>query len=46
MKNIDDFKLTKDVTVKQTRQSIKLNDDISKKKLIDFIKQRFANRYL
>jgi hypothetical protein len=46
MKNIDDFKLTNDVTVKETRQWITLKDDTSKKKLIDFIKHRFTNRYL
>ena len=46
MKNIDDFLLTKDVTVGQTRQWINNKDDNSKIKLINLIHHRFYNRYV
>ncbi|WP_417198927.1 hypothetical protein [Bizionia sp.] len=46
MKNIDDFLLTKDVTVGQTKQWINNKDADSKTKLIDLIHHRFYYRYV
>ena len=45
MKNIEDFLLTGDITVGQTRQWINNKDDISKNNLIRLINHRFHNRY-
>ena len=45
MKNIDDFLLTSNITVRQLRKWIKKVDDKSKEKIIDLIHHRFTNRY-
>lgn len=46
MKNIDDFKLTGDITVKEAREWIASKDESSKSNLIGLIDHRFTNRYL
>jgi len=46
MKNIDDFLLTKTVTVRQARQWMKDKDDHAKSKLGELIDHRFYNRYI
>lgn len=46
MKNIDDFKLTRNITVKEAREWIASKDESSKSKLISLIDHRFTNRYL
>lgn len=46
MKNIDDFKLTGDITVKEAREWIASKDESSKSNLIRLIDHRFTNRYL
>lgn len=46
MKNIDDFKLTGNITVKDAREWIASKDESSKSNLIRLIDHRFTNRYL
>lgn len=46
MKNIDDFKLTGNITVKEAREWIASKDESSKSNLIRLIDHRFTNRYL
>lgn len=46
MKNIDAFKLTRDITVKQAREWVVIKDENSKNNLISLIDHRFTNRYL
>jgi hypothetical protein len=45
MKNINDFELTKHVTVGQLKTWISKSDDASKRKIINLISHRFTNRY-
>lgn len=46
MKNIDEYQLTKNVTVGELKVWINLKDDESKQKIIDLIYHRFQNRYI
>jgi hypothetical protein len=46
MKNISDFLLTKNVTVRQAKQWIIDKDDSSKISLVNLIHHRFYNRYV
>lgn len=46
MKNINDFELTKDVTVGQARKWMANKDEASKYNLINLIHHRFTNRYV
>lgn len=46
MKNIEDFLLTGDITVGETRQWISNKNAVSKTNLINLINHRFHNRYI
>jgi len=46
MKDINDFLLTSNVTVGQTRKWMTNKDDDAKSKLIELVRHRFYNRYL
>lgn len=46
MKDINDFKLTKRVTVRDARTWMATADETSKSNLLELIKHRFINRYI
>ncbi|MFA5850959.1 MAG: hypothetical protein WC833_13895 [Bacteroidales bacterium] len=46
MKNINDFLLTRDITVGQARNWMKVKDEEAKKELVKLIHHRFVNRYV
>jgi hypothetical protein len=46
MKNVNDFLLTKGVTVGMARQWMTKKDSVTKGKLVDLIYHRFYNRYI
>jgi len=46
MKNINDFLLTKNVTIRDYKDWSKTKDEVSKNKIVNLIHHRFNNRYV